>query len=51
MQLTLISKIIATLQESCNQRQRHRRLEQGLGGYESSSESGEDGSSNGGGFA
>ena len=51
MQLTLISKVIATLQDSCDQRQRRHRLERGLGGYESSSESGEDGSSDGGGFA
>ena len=45
MQLASVSKIIATLQDSCEQRQRVRRLEQGLGGYESSSESGDDGSS------
>ena len=51
MQLSSISKIVATLQDSCNQRQRRHRLERGLGGYESSSESGEDGSSDGGGFA
>ena len=51
MQLASISKVFATLQDSHDQRQRCRRLERGLGGYESSSESGEDGSSNGGGFA
>ena len=51
MQLASISKVIATLQDSCDQRQRRHRLERGLGGYESSSESGEDGSSDGGGFA
>ena len=45
MQLTLVNKIIATLQESCEQRRRVRQLERGLGGYESSSESGDDGSS------
>ena len=44
MQLASVSKIIATLQDSCEQRQRVRRLQRGLGGYESSSESGEDGS-------
>ena len=51
MQLASVSKIVATLQDSFDQRQRCHRLEQGLGGYESSSESGEDGSSDGGGFA
>ena len=51
MQLASISKIITTLQDSCDQRRRCRRLKRGLGGYESSSESGEDGSSDGGGFA
>ena len=51
MQLASISKVIATSQDSCNQQQRHRQLERGLGGYESSSESGEDGSSDSGGFA
>ena len=45
MQLASVSKIIATLQDSCEQRRRVRRLERGLGGYESSSESGDDGSS------
>ena len=45
MQLALVSKIIATLQDSCEQRQRVRQLQRGLGGYESSSESGDDGSS------
>ena len=40
MQLASISKIITTLQDSCEQRQRVRRLQRGLGGYESSSESG-----------
>ena len=44
MQLASVSKIIATLQDSCEQRQRVRRLQRGLGGYESSSESGDDGS-------
>ena len=44
MQLASVSKIIATLQDSCEQRRRVRRLERGLGGYESSSESGDDGS-------
>ena len=43
-QLASVSKIIATLQDSCEQRQRVRRLQRGLGGYESSSESGDDGS-------
>ena len=43
-QLASVSKIIATLQDSCEQRQRVHRLQQGLGGYESSSESGDDGS-------
>ena len=43
-QLASVSKIIATLQESCEQRRRVRRLQRGLGGYESSSESGDDGS-------
>ena len=51
MQLASISKVVTTLQDSCNQRRRHRRLERGLGGYESSSESGEDGSNDSGGFA
>ena len=45
MQLASVSKIIATLQDSCKQRWRVRQLERGLGGYESSSESGDDGSS------
>ena len=45
MQLASVSKIIATLQDSCEQRQRVRRLQRGLGGYESSSESGDNGSS------
>ena len=45
MQLASVSKIIAMLQDSCEQRRRVRRLQQGLGGYESSSESGDDGSS------
>ena len=44
MQLASVSKIIATLQDSCEQRRRVRRLQRGLGGYESSSESGDDGS-------
>ena len=43
-QLASVSKIIATLQDSCEQRQRVHRLQRGLGGYESSSESGDDGS-------
>ena len=47
MQLASVSKIIATLQDSCEQRRRVRRLQRGLGGYESSSESGDDGSSEG----
>ena len=42
MQLASVSKIIATLQESCEQRRRVCRLQRGLGGYESSSESGDD---------
>ena len=45
MQLTSVSKIIATLQSSCEQRQRVCRLQRGLRGYEPSSESGDDGSS------
>ena len=45
MQLASVSKIIAMLQDSCEQQRRVRRLERGLGGYESSSESGDDGSS------
>ena len=44
MQLASISKVIATLQDSCEQRRRVRWLERGLRGYESSSESGDDGS-------
>ena len=44
-QLASVSKIIATLQDSCEQRRRVRQLQRGLGGYESSSESGDDGSS------
>ena len=44
-QLASVSKIIATLQDSCEQRRRVRRLQRGLGGYESSSESGDNGSS------
>ena len=43
-QLASVSKIVATLQDSCEQRRRVRRLQRGLGGYESSSESGDDGS-------
>ena len=43
MQLASISKIVATLQNSCEQRRRVRQLQRGLGGYESSSESGDDG--------
>ena len=45
-QLASVSKIITTLQDSCEQRQRVHRLQRGLGGYESSSESGDDGSLN-----
>ena len=45
MQLASVSKIVATLQDSCEQQRRVRRLQRGLGGYESSSESGDDGSS------
>ena len=45
MQLASVSKIIATLKDSCEQHRRVQRLEQSLGGYESSSESGDDGSS------
>ena len=45
MQLASVSKIVAVLQDSCEQRRRVRRLQRGLGGYESSSESGDDGSS------
>ena len=45
MQLASVSKIVSTLQDSCEQRRRVRRLQRGLGGYESSSESGDDGSS------
>ena len=51
MQLASVSKVIAVLQDSFDQQRRCRRLERGLGGYESSSESGEDGSSDGGEFA
>ena len=43
-QLASVSKIIATLQDSFEQRRRVRRLQRGLGGYESSSESGDNGS-------
>ena len=43
-QLASVSKIIATLQDSCEQQRRVRQLQRGLGGYESSSESGDDGS-------
>ena len=43
-QLASVSKIVAVLQDSCEQRRRVRQLQQGLGGYESSSESGDDGS-------
>ena len=43
-QLASVSKIVATLQDSCEQQRRVRRLQRGLGGYESSSESGDDGS-------
>ena len=43
-QLASVSKIIATLHDSCEQRRRVRRLQRGLGGYESSSESGDNGS-------
>ena len=43
-QLASVSKIIATLQDSCEQRRRVHRLQRGLGGYESPSESGDNGS-------
>ena len=43
-QLASVSKIVAILQDSCEQRRRVRWLQRGLGGYESSSESGDDGS-------
>ena len=43
-QLASVSKVIATLQDSCEQRRRVHRLQRGLRGYESSSESGDDGS-------
>ena len=43
-QLSSVSKIVAVLQDSCEQRRRVRQLQRGLGGYESSSESGDDGS-------
>ena len=45
MQFASVSKIITMLKDSCEQWQRVCRLERGLGGYESSSESGDDGSS------
>ena len=35
MQLSSVSKVIAILQDSLDQRRRRRQLEQGLGGYES----------------
>ena len=44
MQLASVSKIVAVLQDSCEQRRRVRQLQRGLGGYESSSESGDNGS-------
>ena len=43
-QLASVSRIVATLQGSCEQRRRVRWLQRGLGGYESSSESGDNGS-------
>ena len=43
-QLASVSKIVTTLRGSCEQRRRVHRLQRGLGGYESSSESGDDGS-------
>ena len=43
-QLASVSKIVAVLQDSCEQQRRVRRLQRGLGGYESSSESGDNGS-------
>ena len=43
-QLASVSKIVAVLQDSCEQQQRIRQLQRGLGGYESSSESGDNGS-------
>ena len=44
-QLASVSKIVTTLKDSCEQRRRVCRLQRGLRGYESSSESGDDGSS------
>ena len=43
MQLSLVCKVVEYFKESCKQRRRTQRLRRGLGGYESSSESGEDG--------
>ena len=43
MQLLSVCKVVEYFKESCEQRRRVRRLRRGLGGYESSSESGEDG--------
>ena len=45
-QLASVSKIVAVLQDSCEQQRRVRQLQRGLRGYESSSESGDDGSCN-----
>ena len=42
-QLSSHCRVVEYFQESLEQRQRIRRLRRGLGGYESSSESGEDG--------
>ena len=47
MQLASICKVVDTLQDSFDQRQQVQRLQQDLGGYESSSELGEDGHSEG----
>ena len=47
MQLSSVCKVVEYFKESCKQRQRLQRLQRGLGGYKSSSESGEDGLSDG----
>ena len=47
MQLSSVCKVVKYLQESCEQQRRVRQLRRGLGGYKSSSESGEDGLSEG----
>ena len=46
-QLSSVCRVIKYFQESLEQRRQVRQLRQGLGGYESSSESGEDGLSDG----